>query len=331
MDGRTLEAYPIGCAWISSAQTNVDVGGGWVLIIINNMNNNSNVLLISTICYDGLAEGLVKVEIANRTVQILKSPQTKIDEALNHLDKAYTGVYILLGDEGEKREIYIGEAEDIRMRITQHVKDYKWWTSVVFITELGNRLNKAEIKYVESQLINKAKSISKLKTINKKNEKAPSLKEHEQLKIDAFLDDVLTILPFAQVRVFVNDTISDELSALFEFKYKPHNSEQELKATATILDNGKFMVLKGSMFCNSPKESTQKTYSNLHAKMVKDKELKDAKGYKILTINKEFKHPTEATSTIVGYNMKNNEKWKLIENDSKNYEDYIIEKISNLK
>src|SRR5699024_11815594 len=71
------------------------------------------------------------------------------------------GIYFLFGYQGSKNFVYVGEAEDVYRRLTQHTPErdkFIWDTAVVFIATGYGVLDKAKIKYLENRLYSIIKS-----------------------------------------------------------------------------------------------------------------------------------------------------------------------------
>lgn len=90
-----------------------------------------------------------------------KIPRNKLKEAssLEYINN--TGVYILFGDDENTAEkiAYIGEAEDIYSRLSQHNKNKDFWNECVVFVSKDNSLNKAHIKYIEHELYEMSKKL----------------------------------------------------------------------------------------------------------------------------------------------------------------------------
>jgi len=69
---------------------------------------------------DGQPEGMLTAEVFGWTGHVLVTPRTRLSAALKRKESAYTGVYILLGEQDEKPLAYIGEGENIANRIKSH-------------------------------------------------------------------------------------------------------------------------------------------------------------------------------------------------------------------
>ena len=79
-------------------------------------------------------------------------------------DITQAGVYFLFCKEDDSSEsVYIGEAENVKERLVQHLRDYQsekemyyWNTAVIFI---GRDLNKALIRYLENRFVEYERSM----------------------------------------------------------------------------------------------------------------------------------------------------------------------------
>lgn len=118
------------------------------------------------------------------------------------LDRA--GVYILVGyEEGEDLPtVYIGQGDGVKGRIDSHEKNKDFWDrALVFVSSNGG-LNRAHITWLEWALIQKAKGAGRCKLDNGAIPSEPVLTESEKADTQEFLNEILSILPLVEVRVF---------------------------------------------------------------------------------------------------------------------------------
>jgi hypothetical protein len=67
-----------------------------------------------------------------------------------------TGAYVLLGPDPEGRRlqrVYVGEGENIRVRLDAHQKEKDFWTQGYVLTTKDDSLNKAHVRYLEARLL----------------------------------------------------------------------------------------------------------------------------------------------------------------------------------
>lgn len=211
---------------------------------------------------DGHPDGMITAELFNWTGHVFVTPRTRLTEALTREEAGYAGVYLLLGEYDGGAFAYIGEAEDLRSRIKTHASsaDKDWWETAVLISASANRLNKAHVKYLESRMIAIAKEIGHTPLQNNTAPSLPGLTEADVAKMEAFLANIMVVLPAIRVDMFVQRSrpagsttsnfslVEDESvsasknsSSQFILKYPKYNI-----VAKAILKDGEFIVQAGS-------------------------------------------------------------------------------------
>jgi hypothetical protein len=115
------------------------------------------------------------------------------------------GVYFLTGPPsgiGLKGQLYIGEADDVRDRVDQHLKIKDFWTTVVAFTSKDENLNKAHVRYLEARLVQLASRAGRVNLLNGTVPALPRLSEPDRADMQAYLREMLVILPLLGVVAF---------------------------------------------------------------------------------------------------------------------------------
>jgi len=155
---------------------------------------------------EGDPEGLRIIENMNWTGKGVVFPRNKWNSALKHADIDKPGVYILWGyslsEENRLPIIYVGESDSVSDRIEQHLKSESkdWWGHAIVFT--SNNLNKAFIRYIESALLARAKKYKRCVLDNNTEPTKPFMTASDCADAEAFLDQILKILPLVDVNVF---------------------------------------------------------------------------------------------------------------------------------
>jgi hypothetical protein len=173
---------------------------------------------------DGDPESIKIIHKMNWTGKGVAFPRPKwADVRLRH-DVEGTGVYILWGksdDDGAEADdaphtnaitIYIGESETIEQRIAEHDKDPSkdfWDKAIVFVsTNSSAQLNRAHARWLEHQLIERARNSNQCKINNgEQKSKEPTLSESDKADTQHFLKELLQVLPLVGLRVFETDKV----------------------------------------------------------------------------------------------------------------------------
>lgn len=128
------------------------------------------------------------------------------------------GIYILLGYEEQSEDslptIYVGQGDGVRNRIESHDKSKEFWDKVLIFVSSNEGLNRAHITWLEWALIQQADKTNRCKLDNTVTPNEPILTESEKADIQEFLNEILSILPLVEIRVFEEAkkiVVSDQL------------------------------------------------------------------------------------------------------------------------
>jgi molecular chaperone GrpE (heat shock protein) len=268
---------------------------------------------------DGKPDGMLTAEVFGWTGHILVAPRTRLPEALKRRESSYTGVYILLGETEEEPLAYIGEGENIANRIKSHDGKKDWWTRAVLITSAANNLHKAHVQYLESRLVKEGLNAANIKLENSTNPSLPSLSEAAQANMEAFIKQILMVLPAIRVDLFTSKAKPDLSNGAQEFKKGKESPVFELtlkkegiKATA-ILEDGEFVVQKGSQARGTyiGDHSEKSYYWKHHDKLVEKGILADQGKHKVFTQSYAFSSTSAAGAVCKGRSTAGPIAWKV--------------------
>jgi hypothetical protein len=154
---------------------------------------------------DGDPEGVRVIDRMNWTGLGIIFPREKWPATRHRAEFGRTGVYILSGyrdAEDELPTLYIGEGDVIRNRIESHFQNKEFWDRAIVFTASNNSLNKAHVKWLEYALVERATHAKRSILDNGTAPQEPALSEAERADTEAFLQEVLQILPLVELRAF---------------------------------------------------------------------------------------------------------------------------------
>lgn len=114
------------------------------------------------------------------------------------------GIYLLVGNDenSELPLLYIGQGDGVISRISSHYSQKLFWDRVIVFVSKNAGLNKAHITWLEWALICKAKKFNRCKLDNSITPNEPNLTEFEKAGTEEFLNEILSILPLIDIKVF---------------------------------------------------------------------------------------------------------------------------------
>ena len=152
---------------------------------------------------DGDPNGRMSCELSNWTGKAYKIPRIKIKECTDRNDLMNTGVYLLFGrDEEGKDLVYIGEAESIYKRLTQHLNQKDFWNETIVFISKDNNLNKAHIKYLENRLHDIAQIAKRYKLENSIIPTQSSISESDREEMEEFIENIRMLVNTLGHKVF---------------------------------------------------------------------------------------------------------------------------------
>lgn len=123
----------------------------------------------------------------------------------NRMEFKQAGIYILFGyqeNEEDMPTLYIGQGDEIKKRIDEHEKKREFWDKVLVFVSSKDGLNRAHITWLEWALIQRALKFDRCKLENTVTPNEPTLTEAEKADTLVFLNEMLSILPLVEIRVF---------------------------------------------------------------------------------------------------------------------------------
>ena len=255
---------------------------------------------------NGTAESLITAELSNWNGKAIKIPRTEVS-ACDREDIKGVGIYFLNCQEDDGTDsVYIGEAENVLDRLTQHLRDYQsgkekyyWNTAVIFV---GRDLNKALIRYLENRFVEIAKECGRYTILTKNTYKNTVLKEAQIASMEEFIDNVKILINTLGYKVLVPVPKANDETIYLYCKGSGASAKGFVSA-------GGFTVLEGSTVSDHTVPSLEtkgKSYYNLRNALIKDGTISD----RVFTRDYEFKAPSAASAVILGHTSNGNVDWK---------------------
>jgi hypothetical protein len=152
---------------------------------------------------DGDPNGRMTCELSNWTGKAYKIPRIKVKDCSDRPDLLNTGIYLLLGRDDEGYEsVYIGEAESILKRLSQHLTQKDFWNEAIVFVSKDDNLNKAHIKYLENRLFDIAYNLKRYKVENNLIPTQSSISESDRAEMEEFLENIKLLVNTLGHKVF---------------------------------------------------------------------------------------------------------------------------------
>ena len=258
---------------------------------------------------NGTADSLVTAELSNWNGKAIKIPRIEV-ASCNRSDITQAGVYFLFCKEDDNSDsVYIGEAENVKERLLQHLRDYQsekekyyWNTAVIFI---GRDLNKALIRYLENRFVEIARNSKRYLVLTKNTYRNTVMKESQIAVMEEFVDNVKILInalgykvlePLVQVN-FPNSLVDDEVLSI---------TSGSVYAKGRVTEEG-FVVFAGATI--NEKASVKSLSTGMQKQRQK---LFDTGKVQNLVTTEDilFSSSSAAADFILGYSVSGPKTWK---------------------
>lgn len=258
---------------------------------------------------NGTADSLITAELSNWNGKALKIPRIEV-VSCNRDDIVQAGVYFLFCKEDDGSDsVYIGEAENVKDRLIQHLRDYQtekekyyWNTAVIFV---GRDLNKALIRYLENRFVEIARNCKRYVVLTKNTYRNTVMKESQIAVMEEFVDNVkilINALGYKVLDPLLQAGVMTEASECKEL----HITTGNTSATGMVTAEG-FVVLKGAVV----NEKTSAKSLSAGMKKLRDKIFAEGKVVNLTTTEDIlFSSSSAAADFVLGYSASGPRTWK---------------------
>ena len=259
---------------------------------------------------DGDPNGRMTGELSNWTGKAYKIPRIKIKDCVDRPDLTNPGVYLLFGkDETGKDLVYIGEAETVLKRLTQHLTQKDFWNEAVVFISKDENLNKAHIKYLENGLYEIAKNVNRYQIDNSTIPTQSSIAESDRAEMEEFIENIKILINTHGHKVFEEKrevkTLQQQDQETFYI-----SAARGADAQGEPTSDG-FVVLKGSKVAGSTVPSITSNFKRLRDTLIENGVIKESNGIFEIAEDYVFSSPSTAAVIVLGRNANGLTEWKL--------------------
>lgn len=184
---------------------------------------------INLLLYDGTLDGVITIADSNWNAgELYSAPRESVKQLLDYDVCEKYGVYLLLSNE----MVYIGQASNLKKRISQHLIAKDWWERVILLTTSDDSLNKSDIDYLESVLISKATECGKLDCDNKNIGNKQKVSKFRSVELNQYLEEALFLLELTGITVFKKGINSSSTIKKAAFPAPVSKTDEEIEIRA---------------------------------------------------------------------------------------------------
>ena len=259
---------------------------------------------------NGTADSIITAELSNWNGKAVKIPRIEVPSCKRE-DICDAGVYFLFcKDDDGTDAVYIGEAENVKERLVQHLRDsqaekekYYWTTAVLFT---GRDLNKALIRYLENRFVEIARTSNRYKVLTKNTYRNTVMKESQISAMDEFIENIKVLINALGYKVLEPLVSQNTTGAIDEASIVYSITTGSASARGIVTAEG-FVVYKGATI------NEKISIKNVNPGIVKLREKYNSEKRVVdNTIMEDllFSSSSAAACFVLGYSVSGPKTWK---------------------
>lgn len=259
---------------------------------------------------NGTADSIITAELSNWNGKAIKIPRIEVSTC-KRTDITDPGVYFLFCKEDDGDDsVYIGEAENIKERLVQHIRDYQsgkekyYWNTAVFFT--GRDLNKALIRYLEHRLVEIARTSNRYIVLTRNTYKNTVMKESQVSAMEEFIENIKILINALGYKVLEPLAVKPISGVAPEVSEEYFLSQGNASAIGVVTSEG-FVVYKGAVINEKISEKSVGAGNvKLREKHIAEKHVVDNKTTEDILFNSS----SAAAVFVLGYSVSGPMTWK---------------------
>lgn len=273
--------------------------------------------------------GLRTAEIGLSTCKAVACPRSSLAALRQRPEASRTGVYVLIGDVDGSTQLYVGEGDEVLLRIARHDNEKDFWDRLVFFVSKDENLTKAHVRYLEARLLQLASEAKRARLTNGTAPSPGGLPEADRAEMELFLGHVRILLGVLGVAAFEAPALRLTAGGLDPEPRRaelPHFylTNRDLHAEA-LFDGADFVVLAGS-HARKPKASFPDYSKAIRLELESTGVLVRKDGKEVFAVNHAFASPSAAAQIVMGVSANGRILWKLADGTSlKDWQESLLD------
>lgn len=254
---------------------------------------------------NGSVNGVVCGYLGNWSGQCIKIPRNLLIKTKNRKEIDTSGIYFLFGKEEEEENlsVYVGEAENVYNRLSNHIKQKDFWTEAVVFTSKDLTLTKAHVRYLENKIIKTLEKNVSLNLMNSNQGFATNIPEYEESSMMKYFNNLKILLPALGYNIFNEVKSTSEKEDYLYIK----NNEVDAKGYLTA---NSFVICGGSILRNKIGNSIHNGVKKRIEMLISKNLIQEINGKQVLVEDYEFSSSTVSAEIVLQRCANGKQSWK---------------------
>jgi hypothetical protein len=185
--------------------------------------------------------GVRQAEITTRTVRVFDIPRGELSSLPEDVNLKVQGVYFLFSTEEESRQVYVGESDNVKNRLAQHMTGKDFWDRVLVAVSSTDSWTKAHLQLLEHSAIDAAGKSRQYELLNSQSGRLSNVPKPLRADCEEYFETIEVLLSTLGYPVLELPRAPEDQteSRTYYLKRKGSNAR-------AVYGNGALTVLEGS-------------------------------------------------------------------------------------
>lgn len=274
-------------------------------IIISEMNATPKTIQI--FLPGGDPQGIRVAELTTRIVLVIEVPRSRLSEFLAMPESDQVAVYFLVGsdDDGDTRQVYIGQTGDLKARLMKHNKEKDFWERALVLISRTQSLTQTHALFLEWHCLQAVKDAGRYEDKNGNSGSRPHTPTPMEADCIEVFDTGKTLLSTLGYPLFtpVGKPSGSNEEELFFCK------SQHAEASGLYTEEG-FVVYQGSKARLDSVQSIGFANAKMRARLKQSNVLSEEDGLLVFQKDYLFRSPSSAAIAVLGRTANGWIEWK---------------------
>ena len=252
----------------------------------------------------GEPRGIRQAEITTRTVRVFDVPRADLASLPADVRVNVPGIYFLIRTDDDAPRVYIGESDNVKNRLSQHLTGKDFWDRALIAVSLTDSWTKAHVQFLEHAAIDAAIKSRQYKIENAQSGRLSNVPTPLRADCEEYFETIEVLLSTLGYPVLDVPRTAEDAPATKSYFLTRNGSDAK-----GVYENGAITVLEGSTFSLSEAKNTHGVATLKRQQRLIDEGVLGQDEKKFL-ISHTFQTPSGAADIVLGKSSNGWVDWK---------------------
>jgi hypothetical protein len=252
----------------------------------------------------GEPRGIRQAEITTKTVRVFDVPRGDLSSLPADIRINVPGIYFLVGAEQDIQRVYVGESDNVKNRLVQHLAGKDFWDRALIAVSLTDSWTKAHVQFLEHAAIDAANKSRQYKVENSQGGRLTNVPTPLKADCEEYFETIEVLISTLGYPILDVPRAGADVPATRSYFLTRNGSNAR-----GVYENGAITVLAGSSFTFSEAKNPYGESILKRQRRLIDEGVLDGAEKRFL-VSHTFQTPSGAADVVLGKSSNGWVEWR---------------------